>query len=280
MKCDDPHIVTTSRGDRVPVPCGRCPPCKQRRVNEWVFRLMQEDKNSVSAHFVTLTYDTRYVPISDNGFMTLKKSDFQDFMKRLRFNTGIQGIKYYAVGEYGSKNKRPHFHAIIFNVEDKEQYFKAWSVDGNQFGTVHVGTVTGDSIAYTMKYIDKPGLIKKFSRDDRVPEFSLMSKGLGLSYLSPAIVQYHKERIGELYVTKLSGHKCSMPRYYRKRIFTPFEQEQQLDLVQAAVHKAEIDDRRDWQLHYSHRMTYDEYCDKRRLGRFTKFYHSQKSRNV
>lgn len=115
MKCDDPHIVTTSRGDRVPVPCGRCPPCKQRRVNEWVFRLMQEDKNSVSAHFVTLTYDTRFVPISENGFMTLKKSDFQDFMKRLRFNTGIQGIKYYAVGEYGSKIS-VHISTLLFSM--------------------------------------------------------------------------------------------------------------------------------------------------------------------
>lgn len=156
MACDSPFFVTPKgRFSAVPVPCGRCPPCKQRRVNSWVFRLMQEEKRSSSAYFVTLTYDTRFVPISDNGFMTLRKKDYQDFMKRLRKLSPHVSIKYYAAGEYGSKFNRPHYHAIMFNVPDIELFAKAWSLDGIQLGAVHVGSVTGDSIAYTMKYIAK-----------------------------------------------------------------------------------------------------------------------------
>ena len=70
---------------------------------------------SSSAYFVTLTYDNNHVPISEHGFPTLCKRDFQLFMKRLRFNTGVK-IKYYVAGEYGSTNHRPHYHAVIFGA--------------------------------------------------------------------------------------------------------------------------------------------------------------------
>ena len=64
------------------LPCGKCPNCYARRISGWSFRLMEEDKVSSSSYFITLTYDNP--PMSENGFMTLKKSDFQKFMKRLR----------------------------------------------------------------------------------------------------------------------------------------------------------------------------------------------------
>lgn len=154
--CDSPYWVMPKMGiEKVPVPCGRCPICKHRRVNTWVFRLSQELKRSVSGHFVTFTYDTRHVPISDNGFMTLRKKHFQDFMKRLR-KLEPNHLKYYAVGEYGTHNNRPHYHAIIFNVLDTGSYASAW-----EFGQIHIGHVSSDSIAYTMKYIDKSGSEKK-----------------------------------------------------------------------------------------------------------------------
>lgn len=90
----------------IPVPCGKCPNCVARRISHWSFRLMQEEKQSTSAYFITYTYDTQHVPISKNGFMELRKKDMQDYLKRLRksqWNKGnVTPLKYYLAGEYGT----------------------------------------------------------------------------------------------------------------------------------------------------------------------------------
>jgi hypothetical protein len=179
--------------------------------------MRQEEKVSSSSFFVTLTYDTTTVPISDHGFMTLDKRDFQLFMKRLR-KLSKNKLRYYAVGEYGSERMRPHYHMILFNLEDVEFLNDAW-----QKGDIHVGRVSGASIAYTVKYIDKEKRIPIHARDDRLKEFSLMSKGIGANYMSDAIKRYHKSRLNVNYVVDTDGHKIAMPRYYRDKMFTDDE---------------------------------------------------------
>jgi len=268
--------------EKVPVPCGRCPNCKLRRVNSWVFRLMQEEKISSSSHFITLTYNTDTVPISKNGFMTLKKSDFQNFMKRLRKLTPGSTLRYYAVGEYGTQNKRPHYHAIVFNCPNPDLYSEAWSLDGLQLGTVHVGTVTGDSVAYTMKYIDKLSQKRLHDRDDRIPEFPLMSKGLGSNYLSNAVVGYHKADLTRLYVTKEGGHRIALPRYYRQKIYNDDEQRKQLMYVQDSMLKLESEEKREYErLYASSGYTFEQWMESRKYGRFKQFYSpAKKTRNL
>lgn len=221
--CDSPFYVEIHwQPDKVPVPCGRCPPCQKRRVSQWSFRLLQEEKRSFSSLFITLTYDTRFVPISEKGYMSLQKSDFQKFMKRLRKNSKQnEKISYYACGEYGSRNFRPHYHAIIFNAR-KEQIERAW-----RLGDIHIGSVTGASLAYTLKYINKGKIIPMHRNDDRVPEFSLMSKGMGVNYITPSIVAYHKADLSRAYVTNPDGHKIALPRYYKQKIYSEYEQKQQ-----------------------------------------------------
>lgn len=205
-------------------PCGKCPNCVARRTSGWSFRLMQQEKVSFNAHFITLTYDTKHVPISDHGFMQLKKRDVQLFFKRLRkldvatSPDGKSNIKYYVVGEYGGKTKRPHYHVIIFNVKI-EHIPVAWGL-----GDVHYGTVTGASIGYTLKYISKPNKIPEFARDDRQPQFALMSKGLGKNYLTPNIMAWHNETKANAFLTRMyvnleDGKKASMPRYYKDKIY-------------------------------------------------------------
>jgi len=172
--CDTPITITIKRTDeKQAVPCGKCPKCLSRRISGWSFRLMQEDKYSTSSHFVTLTYDTANVPISRNGFMSLEKRDLQLFFKRLR-KSNVHRLKYYAVGEYGSDKMRPHYHILLFNVSI-DTIEIAW---GN--GSVHHGCVSAASVGYTLKYMCKPSKVPRHRNDDRVPEFSLMSKNLGL----------------------------------------------------------------------------------------------------
>lgn len=237
---------------------------------------MQEDKIATASHFVTLTYTTDAVPISNNGFMTLKKSDFQDFMKRLRKLCPGCNLKYYAAGEYGSQRKRPHYHAIIFNVPDTELFAKAWTLGGVQLGSVWVDKVTGDSVAYTMKYIDKAGYEKKFARDDRLPEFALMSKGLGKNYLSPAIVSYHKNNIDLLCLTKPGGVRIAMPKYYRDKLFDESMKKRQMRIVQNAISAEERMNRILHQVEFGDSVTFEARQDDARIARNKRFYHISK----
>lgn len=206
-------------GDKVPVPCNKCPLCIKRRISGWSFRLMQQNKIAISAEFITLTYDSKNVPITRNGYMTLRKKDCQDFFKRLRkaqFGSKGGNIKYYCAGEYGSITWRPHYHIIMFN-SDRKLIDTAWNK-----GIVHYGaTVEEASVGYTLKYISKPRRIPLHRNDDREPESALMSKGLGKNYLTPAMVEWHLADIeNRMYINVGSGKKAAMPKYYKDRIYT------------------------------------------------------------
>lgn len=281
MNCDSPfYVLPKAAVHKVPVPCGRCPPCKLRRINGWVFRMLQELKRSSTAYFITLTYDTRYVPISPNGFMTLRKKDVQDYMKRLRKLCPQSKLKYYFVGEYGGKTGRPHYHAVIFNVPSQQYIFDAWALNGINFGSAHIGQVTTDSIAYCMKYIDKLTEKKKHGRDDRVSEFSLMSKGLGSNYLSQETKDYHTADLTRMYITKEGGHKIAMPRYYKTKIFTEEQQKQQMRIVQTMEDLNEVKQIELFRSIYPYGTEEDYYnwVESQKYGRYNKHYSQQKQR--
>lgn len=150
---------------------------------------MQQFKVSQSAKFITLTYDTTTIPISGKGFRNLNPTDLQLFFKRLRkaheHRPDAPTIKYYAVGEYGTKSWRPHYHVCLFNAQ-LDLIQPAWGL-----GSIHYGDLNHASVGYTLKYMSKPPRIPLHRNDDRHPEFSRMSKGLGASYLSDNIRAWH-----------------------------------------------------------------------------------------
>lgn len=206
--------------ESVAVPCGKCPACIKRRTSAWSFRLMQEDKASTCSLFLTLTYDPMKVPITRNGFATLDKRDVQLFLKRLRKSHPKNvSIKYYAVGEYGGKTKRPHYHIILYNA-DTRLIQAAWSL-----GHIHYGQVTGASVGYTLKYMMKSGpRIPAHRNDDRIPQFGLMSKGLGKSYVTSAMVNWHHaDKHNRMYCNISDGKKIAMPRYLKEKIYNEHE---------------------------------------------------------
>lgn len=205
------------------VPCGKCVLCLKRRQKAWSFRLYEEMKVSTSACFLTLTYEDP--PLSFNGLPTLDKADFQKFMKRLRRILGKSKLKYYACGEYGSRTQRPHYHAIVFNlphtfISDGEKIAKVWNK-----GHIHIGDCNIRSIAYTTKYLMKGRFEAMDDYDDRLPEFSLMSKKMGLSYLTPSMYKHHKNKMIS-FVTRSGGQLMPLPRYFRDRIFTKEERQE------------------------------------------------------
>lgn len=192
--------------------------------------------------------------------MTLKPKDLQDFFKRLRQYYVRQikqnlcppdhgkDIKYYAVGEYGEKSSRPHLHAIVFNVPDVEAYVYAWShrapvseyaPNGRRaFGSLDVGQVSSQSIAYVCKYLDKKKRIPAHKNDDRIKEFSRMSQGLGKSYLDK-MKEWHRIQPEKLYIVKRGGERIAMPKYYRDRIWDDDEKLLQLHLVADGLEEKE-----------------------------------------
>lgn len=205
-------------------PCGKCPDCLARRASGWSFRLMQEYKHCHSAYFITLTYNTHYVPLTPKGYMSLRKSDCQLFMKRLRKLHGKNyehRIKYYIAGEYGGITDRPHYHMLLFNA-DLDIVPKAWRIGNDPIGHIDFGNMQFNAamVGYTLKYMSKPPRIPMHQNDDRVKEFSLMSKGLGMSYLTPQMIAWHHADLLErMYLNLEEGKKISMPRYYKDKIY-------------------------------------------------------------
>jgi len=246
--CDSPYFVDNpkyphiSNERQIPVPCGRCPVCEKNRISQWSFRLREEAKRHEKALFITLTYDSDHLPRSPKNMPTLVKKDVQNYMKRLRkLHPKGTKIKYYFVGEYGSINRRPHYHAIIFGADDAH-IEKAWMLNGVLLGLVDIGTVTGASIAYCCKYINKAKRVPQWNGDDRLPEFSLKSLGLGSNYLDDKEnIKYHKANLDKLYIVIEDGIKIPMPRYYRDKIFTEKEKEYQQIVVQKAAELKETE---------------------------------------
>lgn len=212
------------------VPCGKCADCLKERANQWYIRLHYENKVATSAYFVTLTYE---VPKRTfNGLLTVDKRDLQLYLKRLRKLDRTTGIKYYACSEYGEKFHRPHYHLIIFNVQDRNNLIRAWEINqeiGNDgspimdkvpIGKVDIGTVEPGSMRYVTGYIEKRIGIPQSDYDDRMPEFSLMSKNMGLYFIDHVASFNTLNQVG---YTVLNGKKYNLSRYYKNKIFKDYE---------------------------------------------------------
>lgn len=197
------------------VPCGRCLECLKLRVNSWYIRLLNEKNSSLNALFVTLTYSDDNLRFSDNGNMSLDYRDTQLFWKRLRkaHPKDSPKIKYFLVGEYGTKTHRPHYHAIVFNC-NPDLIQKAWGL-----GQIHIGNAKEGSIYYTLKYaLKRVGKWSKSDEDDRNVEKALMSRGLGLNFLTDDMVAFYQADVSRP-VTLLDGQKLPLPRYYRDKLY-------------------------------------------------------------
>lgn len=209
MQCTSPIRINNQF-----FPCGHCLSCRISKAREWSARLLHELPYWDKAVFVTLTYSDEYLP--PNG--TLRKRDLQNFFKRLRKYSNAK-IKYYACGEYGSKTKRPHYHAIIFglgqNKVDIEFIKDAWRLcEWSNFQEKKAfGSVTYDSCRYVSDYI-----FKKYNGEKSVEEytskgleipFKISSQGLGLRYcLADAL------NLSANNGFSLRGVKMGLPRYY------------------------------------------------------------------
>lgn len=197
--------------------------------------------------FVTLTYDE-----SKLSTYSLVYKDYQDFAKRLR----ARGVKfrYFMCGEYGERNFRPHFHALLFGwrppdlvrfkelgtgdvVYTSEFLDEVW---GN--GHTNVGQVSLNSAQYVARYAQKSvtGADEHWKRRDvtkygvcvetgetwlQVPEFVRMSNGggRGSDKLGGIGAQWFKLYNRDVYGSQVepsldrvvvNGRQIKPPKYY------------------------------------------------------------------
>lgn len=103
------------------VPCGRCIGCRLEHSRKWAMRCMMEASMHEDNSFITLTYDEEHLPVG----RSLVPRDLQLFLKRLRKAVDVP-IRFFACGEYGELNQRPHYHAIIFGYQfgDREPWIQ------------------------------------------------------------------------------------------------------------------------------------------------------------
>lgn len=207
-------------GGLVEYACGGCSPCHINRKRLWTSRLMLESHQHEVSSFVTLTYNEENVP-SDGS---LHAPDVTNFLKRLRWNLGLQRVRYFAVGEYGESTWRPHYHLALFGVMDQDLIESSWGR-----GNVHVGFLTPESASYMASYLNK-GMTKG---DDvrlkgRQPEFARMSRrpGIGAEAMA-AIAKWLCTKTGARYlaetgdvpsVVRSNGVQWPLGRYLRQQI--------------------------------------------------------------
>lgn len=221
MQCIAPMNIVNPRTpknktNRLIVPCGKCAACLTNRRIEWTHRIKHEMDASISTHFVTLTYNEENLTYTGH-FATLVKSDLQNFLKRLRKRIQPYKIRYYAVGEYGTRTLRPHYHLIVFNlgIENIENgaIDKSWNMG-------HTYTVPANPA--TIHYVTKYHLNKNEHPPDTEPSFATMSRkpGIGFGY-----VEKNKDfhNVDKNYLLHRGGVKSRMPRYYKDKIYDEYE---------------------------------------------------------
>jgi hypothetical protein len=174
--------------------CGRCIQCRLDKSYDWAMRCELESKNHKQNSFITLTYSNEHLPSGSYNDPTLLPRDLTLFFKRLRkriMKDHGQYIRYFACGEYGERNRRPHYHACIFGFDFPDKKFD-YSKKGYDYFTSDLlahewpyglNNVTGFSFE-TAAYVARYTLGKVLGRDRHVyeelgivPEFVRMSRG-------------------------------------------------------------------------------------------------------
>lgn len=178
--------------ERIVVPCGHCVGCRLKRSRDWALRCMCEASLYKENCFVTITYDDEHLT---GDRISLSLDDVQKFIKRVRKKFSERKVRVFYCGEYGSKNNRPHFHIIFFNLQFEDKVL--WSIRNGvclyrsptlealwQFGFSTVGEVTFDSAAYVARYTLKKSKadLREFEAKDLKPPFVNMSRRPGIGH--------------------------------------------------------------------------------------------------
>lgn len=189
------RIKNKYTGDDIVVACGKCTACKNNRALKLKSLCQYEALSYKYCYFVTLTYkqvcmsrlkhylhDGVYDFYDEDGQLVysqqmtgldffklqrkvehkylpyLKKTDLQKFLKRFRHHANEikkTKISYFAIGEYGPKHFRPHFHLLLYFNESQiaerieEILSKSW-----KNGIIDYSLSRGQCATYVAQYFN------------------------------------------------------------------------------------------------------------------------------
>lgn len=268
MRCTSPKTVSFTTDGRltftpktfsrelVPFqkPCENCIECRLEYARQLAVRCVHEAEIHEKNTFITCTY-------SDQNLTSpiLQYRDFQLFIKRLRNETN-DPFGYVVTGEYGEINKRPHWHALLFNYQFPDLEYlrtselgdklyksnlleKLWGKNDPKRKPNEIGDVTFHSAGYVARYSAKK-LVHDFDFNDNFkPIHKRSSKhAIGKKYL-----EKHWEsmlQLGNIMILNKDGshQTCAFPRYYTKWMKENHPEEYKQYVTQnrqAAIDKAE-----------------------------------------
>ncbi|AZL82683.1 replication initiator protein [Apis mellifera associated microvirus 20] len=202
------------------LPCGKCLSCRLEYARQWAVRCVHESMCHQENCFITLTYSDENLK-SDK----LQYRDFQLFMKRLRKAFPNKEIGFNAVGEYGDKTKRPHWHAIIFNWQPSDSQYRRSNERGDRIfssktldklwglGITEFGSVTFHSAGYVSRYNAKKLIHGKDQEHDLHPISKKSNKhAIGKKWLE----KYWQDAFNHGEIILADGTSTAIPRYYEK----------------------------------------------------------------
>lgn len=188
----------------IPFGCGQCLPCRITRRRQWMWRQYLESLDHDENCFITLTYAPEKMPSGAN----LVPADLRLWLKRFRERVAPTRIRYFAVGEYGEQNLRPHYHVSLFGMSGRTDVVSPSVV--RHFGIsklVHETWGLGNILCaefnektaqYTAGYVVKKMTAAGDPRlSGRHPEFARMSNrpGIGANSMSVIAKALGKHRI-------------------------------------------------------------------------------------
>lgn len=228
------------------VPCGSCVECLQSKSACYTSKLLAESllHKEVTGLFVTLTYDDFHLP--DLG--TLEPDVFTRFnyylrkyvVKPKRINGKLvrpsidSYLRYFGIGEYGTKFDRPHYHMVcwseLLSQNDLIGIFHSfWKDENGLIGQIDLQPFTSDgAVGYVSKYHSKrkanilkgslsdvTSLAYKLSNNFVIPPYIRCSKNLGLDFfLKPEIQRIYLN--GGTY--KFHNFNLVLPSAYREKV--------------------------------------------------------------
>lgn len=208
--------------------CRKCLPCRLNIAREKAIRAIHEAKMHEDSMFLTLTYAEEHLKSPKLQYL-----DFQLFMKSLRelrtrniTDPELRkkfAISYMVTGEYGEQNKRPHWHALIFNYRPKDAKYKYTTDLGHKVytseeietlwgkGNTEFGDITLESASYTARYAAKKLVHGNDGTHDYEPVHKTSSKhAIGKLWIE----KYWERTFQNGNIILPNGQESRIPRYY------------------------------------------------------------------
>lgn len=219
-----------------PIGCQKCIECRSQKSREWMVRLSEEIRANKNGKFVTLTFSNESIAkineeintIEDN--LEITRSDgyerdnkistyaIRHFLENWR-SKHKKSIRHWFITELGQNGtENIHIHGIIWSDHKWEEIKSKWI-----YGFADAGTYVNErTISYITKYITK----MDFKHKNYLPKI-MCSKGIGGNYIQRADAINNKYQEGKTreYYKSRSGHKISLPIYYRNKIYSEQEKE-------------------------------------------------------